>query len=131
MSSKDASAQAKQFGKPSQGHAGIYVYRQKSFGGAALKKDVWIDGKCIGETAPGVFFYEEVTGDKQHTVSTESEFSPNNLVISAISGENYYVEQYIKMGVFVGGAGVKAVDDATGRKAILELDMATKGQCSK
>ena len=50
MASKAESAKAKEFNPPSQGNAGVYVYRD-SFVGKALKKDVWIDGKCIGESA--------------------------------------------------------------------------------
>ncbi|MBT3046835.1 MAG: DUF2846 domain-containing protein [gamma proteobacterium symbiont of Ctena orbiculata] len=131
MSSEQASNLAKSFNKPGQGQAGIYIYRKKSIGGGSLKKDVWIDGKCIGETAPGVFFYEEVAGDASHTISTESEFSPNELVLATVSGENYFIKQYIKIGVFVGGANLEQVDEETGRKEIMELGMATKGQCSE
>ncbi|MEW8506044.1 MAG: DUF2846 domain-containing protein [Candidatus Thiodiazotropha sp.] len=131
MSDKEASNLAKAFNKPPEGQAGIYVYRKKSIGGGALKKDVWIDGKCIGETAPGIFFYEEVAGDMSHTISTESEFSPNDLVLDTVSGENYFIKQYIKIGIFVGGSNLEQVDGETGRKDILELGMATKGQCSK
>lgn len=131
MSNEEASNLAKAFNKPSDGQAGIYVFRKKSIGGGSLKKDVWIDGKCIGETAPGIFFYEEVSGNTSHTISTESEFSPNELVLNTVSGENYFIEQYIKLGVFVGGANLEQVDKETGRREIMELGMATKGQCSK
>lgn len=129
MASKEASELAKQFNAPSDGKAGLYVYRSGSFGGA-LKKDVWVDGKCIGETAPNIFFYEEVEGNVDHKVSTESEFSPNDLIISTESGKNYFVSQYIKMGVFVGGAGVELVDEEKGKKTVSKLDMASKGKCS-
>jgi len=89
MKSVKASNQAKQFNSPSSGNAGLYIYRD-SFVGQALKKDVWVDGKCIGETAADVFFYEEVAGDKTHTISTESEFSPNNLVLDTKKSQNYH-----------------------------------------
>ncbi|WP_259365616.1 DUF2846 domain-containing protein [Colwellia sp. MB02u-6] len=69
MESKEKSEQAKQFNSPSEGMAGLYVYRSGSFGGV-LKKDVWLDGKCIGETAPNMFFYEEINADSEHKVST-------------------------------------------------------------
>ncbi len=130
MESPETSAMAKQFNPPSEGKAGIYVYRSGSFGGA-LKKDVWINGECIGETAPNVFFYEEVAGDSEHKISTESEFSPNDLSITTETGKHYFVEQFIKMGVFVGGAGVKLVDEEEGKKEVASLDMAKKGKCSK
>lgn len=130
MESAETSDMVKTFSTPSDGNAALYIYRSGSFGGA-LKKDVWVDGKCIGETAPNVFFYEEVQGDAEHKVSTESEFSPNDLMINTDSGKNYFVQQYLKIGVFVGGAGVELVDEEKGKKAVEKLQMAKKGNCSK
>ena len=129
MESDEAANRAKQFNPPSPGKAGVYVYRPDTPIGAALKKSVWIDGKCIGETASGVFFYHEVEGDKEHTISTESEFSPNDLVIRMKEGLHYFIKQYIKMGVFVGGAGLEQQDLSTGKREVSELRMATKGNC--
>jgi len=95
-----------------------------------LKKDIWVDGKCIGETASKVFFYEDLPGDQKHTISTESEFSPNNLTLLLERGKNYFVKQYIKFGVFVGGANVELVDPEEGKKEVSKLGMAKKGTCS-
>lgn len=130
MESREASLNAKQFNPPAEGYSGLYVYRD-SFVGQALKKDVWIDGKCIGESAPDVFFYEEVKGGQQHTISTESEFSPNDLTVDTLPGTNYFINQYIKMGVFVGGAGLELVDAEKAKKAIMKLELAKQGTCSK
>lgn len=130
MESPDASAKAKAFGEPAPGNAGLYIYRAAGVG-TALKKDVWVDGRCIGETAPNMFFYEEVPGDKQYTVSTESEFGTNELVVNAKSGEHHYIKQYIKMGLFVGGANLKQVDEQRGQADIARLELARKGKCSK
>ncbi len=130
MESTESSTQAKLFNPPPEGQAGIYVYRDSSFGGA-LKKDIWIDGKCVGESAPYTFFYEVVAGDQEHTISTESEFSPNDLVLETQAGKNYYVEQYIKMGVFVGGANLKQVEETKGQADIAKLDLAKGGSCSR
>ena len=121
---------AKQFDPPSDGKAGLYIYRNTFYGGAA-HTDVMVDGHCIGSSAPYVFFYEEVEGDKSHKVSTESEFSPNDLIVKVKSGMHYFIRQYIKFGVFVGGAGLELVDEEKGKKEVSELDMATKGTCSK
>jgi len=129
MESREQSDLVKQFSPPPEGDSGLYIYRSGAFGGA-LKKDVWVDGECIGETAPNIFFYEVVQGDKDHKISTESEFSPNDLVIHTESGRNYFVRQYIKMGVFVGGAGLELVDEEQGKKKVRELDLAKKGICS-
>ena len=130
MMPESATNLAIEFDSPTPGTAGIYVYRSSSPAGGALKKDIWIDNECIGETARGVFFYHEVEGNKEHTISTESEFSPNDLIIKMENGKLYFVEQYIKLGVFVGGAGLEQKDTATGMEAIRNLKMAEKGHCS-
>lgn len=119
----------KRFPVPDPGKSGIYVYRDSVLG-SALKKDIWIDGECVGETAPKVFFYRQVAGGLDHKVSTESEFSPNDLVIHTDPGRNYFVRQYIKLGLLVGGAGLELVDEKTGKAAIQELEMAVGGHCS-
>lgn len=130
MEPKEVSARAKSFNLPSEGNAGLYIYRN-SMVGKALKKDIWIDNKCVGESAPDVFFYEDVKGNMEHNVSTESEFSANNLIIKVESGKNYFIRQYIKMGAFVGGANLEIIEEEEGKKAVSELEMATKGTCSK
>ena len=129
MASKAESAKAKEFNPPSQGTAGVYIYRD-SFVGKALKKDVWIDGKCIGESAPDVFFYTEVDGGKNHKVDTESEFSPNTLELMFETGKNYFIRQFIKIGVFVGGAGLEQIAEEQGKKDVAKLEMAKSGKCS-
>lgn len=128
--SESESAQAKLFPVPNPGNAGLYVYRD-SFVGKALKKDIFVDGKCLGQSADKVFFYEQIPGDAKHTISTESEFSPNQLVVYMKAGVNYFVRQYIKMGVFVGGANLETVSEDKGKSEISSLDMAVNGQCSK
>ena len=129
METADKNSIAKKFNPPSEGSSGLYIYRN-SFVGKALKKDIWVDGKCIGETAPDIFFYESVKGDTSHKVSTESEFSPNDLIVKVKSGINYFIRQYIKLGIFVGGAGLELVDEEKGKEEVRELNMATKGTCS-
>ncbi|TNZ68659.1 hypothetical protein CGK43_21685, partial [Vibrio parahaemolyticus] len=48
------SNEVKSFEAPQEGNSGIYIYREDTFVGAALKKYVYVDGECIGETAPGI-----------------------------------------------------------------------------
>jgi hypothetical protein len=129
MASKAESEKAKEFNSPIQGNAGVYIYRD-SFVGKALKKDIWIDGKCVGESAPDVFFYAEVKGGKNHKVDTASEFSPNTLELMFDAGKNYFIRQFIKMGVFVGGAGLEQISEEQGKKDVAKLEMAKPGKCS-
>lgn len=130
MEPEAASAKAMSFDAPPQEKSGLYIYRDSTFGGA-LKKDIWVDGECIGESAPNVFFFHSVKGNQEHKISTESEFSPNDLVIRTEGGKNYFVRQYIKMGLFVGGANLETVSEEEGKKAVSKLKMAKKGACSQ
>ncbi|WP_415895430.1 DUF2846 domain-containing protein [Neptuniibacter sp. PT34_22] len=129
MESRPIEMQAKEFNPPSEDTAGIYVFRKDTFVGAALKKDVWIEKECVGQTAKGVFFYKEVPGNEKLEISTESEFSPNTLTIEAQNGKLYFVEQFIKMGAFVGGADLQLAHAETGKSEVLRLGMAKGGDC--
>ncbi|HHV6932376.1 TPA: DUF2846 domain-containing protein, partial [Haemophilus influenzae] len=40
------------------------------------------------------------------------------------SGKNYFIRQYIKFGVFAGGANLEQVSEEEGKKAISKLNMA-------
>lgn len=130
MEDKTASDRAKQFATPSAGNAGLYIYRNLGIG-TALKKDIRVDGKCIGESAPGVFFVTEVSGDNTHEVTTESEFSPNKLTMMFNAGKNYFIRQYIKFGVFVGGADLELVTEQEGKEEIVKLALASNGVCGE
>ena len=129
MEGMEETLAAKKFNPPAEGKSGLYIYRN-SFFNTFLKRDVWVNGKCIGETAPDVFFYEVVEGDTEHKVSTESEFSPNDLLIKVKSGMNYFIWQIFKTGVIVPGSELWLVDEEKGKKDVSELDMATKGTCT-
>jgi len=129
MESEEVANKAKEFNAPSQDTAGIYVYRKDSFVGASLKKDVWIGKDCVGQTAKGVFFYKEVPGNEELEISTESEFSPNTLTINTENGQLYFIEQYIKMGAFVGGADLELATSDTGKSEVQRLGMAKGGNC--
>ncbi|WP_249962098.1 DUF2846 domain-containing protein [Histophilus somni] len=122
MDTPENDALAKQFLLPSKDESGIYIYRDSIFG-AALKKNLYIDGKLIGESAPKTYFYKRVIPGN-HRLSTESEFSDNHLDITTDGGKNYFIRQYIKPGVFVGGANLKQVDEDKGKATILKLKRA-------
>ena len=112
----------KQFSAPSEGKAGLYMYRNSNFG-SALTKTIFIDEQLVGATAPMTYFYREVSPG-QHTLSTQSEFSNNDLIIKTDQGMNYFVRQYIKLGVFVGGANLELVPEEDGKKGVSECKLA-------
>ena len=122
MASKAQDKALKAFAKPAEDKAGLYVYRN-SFAGQALKKNVSVDGTLLGQTANKVYFYKNIALG-QHQLSTESEFSDNSIAFVAEGGKNYFAEQYIKIGIFVGGAGLKMVPADEGMKNVRECNLA-------
>lgn len=130
MASKEESQKAQQFSVPNEGNSGVYVYRN-SFVGKALKKDIWVDGKCLGESASDVFFYTQVEGNKTHKIETESEFSPNAVEIFMETGKNYFIRQFIKLGAFVGGADLEQISEEQGKADVAKLNLAQPGNCSE
>lgn len=62
-------------------------------------------------------------GNQKHTISTESDFSPNHLTLNTEAGKQYFIQQYIKPGVITGGANLKQVDLETGKKRLLSINL--------
>ena len=122
MGSVEEDAARKTFALPSEGMSGLYVYRNSNFG-AALKKAIYIDGQFIGESAPMTYFYKEVQPGK-HIVSTQSEFSNNDLELDTKSNENYFLRNYIRMGVFIGGANLEIIPEEEGKEGVKECKLA-------
>ena len=122
MGSIEEDAARKRFALPSQGMSGLYVYRNSNFGGA-LKKAIYIDGQFIGESAPMTYFYKEVQPG-QHIISTQSEFGNNDLELDTQSNTNYFLRNYIKIGVFVGGANIEIIPEEEGKAGVKECKLA-------
>ena len=120
---------AKKFNPPSPGNSGLYIFRNMGVG-TALKKDIRLNGECIGESAPSIYFYNEVAGNQEHEISTESEFSPNKVYLPTLAGKNYFVENFITMGAFVGGANLRIIEEAEGKDAVMKLKLAKQGNCN-
>lgn len=123
METAQRDQELKRFPKPPEGKAALYIYRD-SFGGQALRKTLSIDGEVIGKSANKVFFYQ-VISPGQHRITTESEFGDNELILDASAGINYFIRQYIKMGVFVGGSALELIEDSRqGKSAIFKTKLA-------
>ena len=131
MADPQASAQAKQFKAPSPGKAGVYVYRNSEYVGGAVKKDVWVDGQCLGGLMTRVFFYTEVTGNQKHRIDTDAEFSQSNGVeLNAKAGQLYFVRQFMRIGVLSGRADLELTPEAQGKTDIGFLELGAGGDCS-
>lgn len=123
MAEQAKSDELKKFNAPPADKSAIYVYRKNTILGAGLKKNIYIDDEFIGESAKGTFFYKQVApGD--HKISTESEFSENHLPLKTQGGKNYFIRQYIKLGVFVGGANLEEVSEEQAKKDMVDVYLA-------
>jgi Protein of unknown function (DUF2846) len=120
MGDAQQDAAAKKFVAPKD-NAGVYVYRNETFG-AANKMDVAIDGKPIGKTAAKTFLYKEVTPGK-HSIVSNTENS-DALEIDAKPGMLYYVWQEVKMGFMSARSKLHLVSEAQGKAGVMETKLA-------
>jgi uncharacterized protein YceK len=116
MADTAADTSAKSFAAP-QGKAGVYIFRNETFG-AAIKLNVTMDGKDLGQTASKTYFYEEVAPG-QHTVVGRAE-NESRVTFDAVAGKLYYIWQEVKMGLLQARNQLQLVDEATGRAGVLE-----------
>jgi len=101
--------------------AGVYIYRNESFGGG-VKMDVEVDGKPIGQTAANTYLYKELTPGN-HTVTSRAE-NTDSVEINAAPGTLSYIWQEVKMGVLYARTKLHLVTQAEGRKGVLETKLA-------
>jgi len=113
-------AALKTFSAPA-GKAGVYIYRNESMGGA-VKMDVDLDGNAIGQTAANTYLYKEVEPGK-HTISSKAE-NTDSVEIDAKPGTLSYIWQEVKMGVLYARTKLHLVDEAEGKKGVLETKLA-------
>lgn len=126
MASIERDSQAKTFAvKP--GLSNIYVYRNESMG-AAVKMDVELDGKLIGQTVAKSYFALEVSPGK-HTLISKAE-NDSVLDVNAEAGKNNFVWQEVKMGLIIARTKLQIVDEATGRAGIAESKLIEAVQTS-
>ena len=103
------------------GMAGLYIYRNENFGGA-IRMDVEVDGKPVGQTAAKTYFYKEVAPGK-HTVTSKSE-NTDTLEVETVAGKLYYIWQEVKMGLLYARTKLSLVSEEEGRKGVLESSLA-------
>jgi hypothetical protein len=103
--------------------AGLYIYRNES-AAPAIRMDVEVDGKTLGQTAAKTFFYTEVSPGK-HTVTSISE-NTDTVEVDAVGGKLYYIWQEVKFGFLYARTKLHLVSDAEGQKGVLECQLAAQ-----
>ncbi|HZR71209.1 MAG TPA: DUF2846 domain-containing protein [Burkholderiales bacterium] len=123
MASDGSDSTAKSFAT-TPGKANIYVYRNESLG-MAIKHPITLDGRMVGDTAAKTYFLLPVNPGK-HTIVSLTD-SDNPLAIDAQSGRNYFVWLQMKMGMFAPRSNLQLVDEAEGRKGVMECKLIQLG----
>ena len=88
--------------------------------GAAISMPVTVDGKLAGNTGAKSYFKFDLPAGK-HTFTSQGDKSILDLVTK--NGRIYYIWQEVKMGAFSGGSKLQLVDEARGRKGVLECSL--------
>lgn len=101
--------------------AGVYIYRNESMGGA-VKMDVALDGKPIGQTAAKTYLYKELAPGK-HTISSTAE-NTDSVEVDAKPGTLSYIWQEVKMGVLYARTKLHLVSESEGKSGVLETKLA-------
>ena len=99
----------------SKDKAGIYIYRDETFG-AAIKMPVSMDEKLLGQTASKTYFFKEVKPGN-HVIKSLTE-NTSTLDLKAEAGKIYYVWQEVKMGAFQAGSKLQLVSEEKGQKGV-------------
>lgn len=120
MGDSKKDAELKSF-TPKPDVAGLYIYRNESIGGA-IRMDVEIDGKPIGQTAAKTYLYKEVAPGK-HTITSKSE-NTDSIEVDTVAGKIYYIWQEVKMGLLYARTKLSLVSEAEGRKGVQESQLA-------
>jgi hypothetical protein len=97
----------------------IYFYRPNSMMGAALQPEVQLDGKVVGKSQPGGYFYvDAMPGAHEAQTSTET---TNKVSFVVDKGEVKYVRTKVSMGLMVGHVIPELVGTDEARKELSEL----------
>ena len=119
MASVEEDAKAKSY-TVAPGKSNIYIYRNENFG-AAVKLNVEMDGKVVGQTAAKTYFALEVEPGK-HSITTRSENVSTVDLVTEV-GKNYFVWQEVKMGMFGPRSKMQVVDEAKGKADVGECKL--------
>ena len=120
MADAGLDAEAKKFTPPAD-KAGIYVFRNTSFGGG-VKMPVFVDGNQIGVTAGKTFLYKEVEPG-YHVIVSKAE-NTETLELEAEKGKLYFIWQQVRMGVWKARNTLHLVMESEGKKGVLETKLA-------
>ena len=98
MASPASDADAKQF-LPPAGKANLYIARSNGSSGGSSLFDISVDGKLLGQIAPGTFYLAAVDPGK-HELSAKSGMYSTSVAVDAAAGNNYFYEVMAASGAY-------------------------------
>jgi len=119
MASIEHDTQAKTFAVESD-KANIYLFRNE-FVGPAVKMDVVLDGKPVGQTVAKSYMKFELKPG-QHTLISKAE-NDDVLNVNTEAGKNYFVWQEVKMGMLYARSLLHLSDEETGKAGVRECKL--------
>ncbi len=97
----------------------IYFLRSASMFGAAIQPDIMLDGKKVGESKPGGFFFVD-SNVGNHEVSTTTEVE-KKLTFTLEKGEIKYVKTSPSFGALVGRIVPELISASEAEKELSDL----------
>lgn len=101
--------------------AGIYIYRNESFG-AAVAMDVAVDGQAVGKTGANTYLFKQVAPGK-HSVSSSAE-NTDTVDVDVQPGSLVYIWQEVKMGMISARTKLHVVSETQGKSGVGETSLA-------
>jgi hypothetical protein len=98
--------------------ARVFFYRSGSMMGAAIQPNISLNGKVVGVSKPGGFFFV-TTAPGAMEVSTATEVE-KKLTFTLEAGQTRYVRTKVGFGIAVGRVYPELVDSAEGAKELAE-----------
>ena len=108
------------------GQGRIYFMRSGSMMGAALQPNINMDGKAIGVSKPGGFFYVDAAPGS-HDVATSTE-TTNHLTFVLDAGETKYVKTSVGFGLVVGHIVPELINADEAKEMLPDLSYTTGDQ---
>jgi hypothetical protein len=119
MAARSDDAAAKQFA-PVADKATVYIYRDEIMG-SAIKMPLLVDGISIGDTGPKTYL-EVALPPGTHSVTSKTE-KDVTISLDVQAGKTYFIWQEVKMGMWVARSQLHIVDEAKGKKGVLDCSM--------
>jgi hypothetical protein len=119
MAGRSDDAAAKQFA-PVADKGTVYIYRDEIMG-SAIKMPLLVDGISVGDTGPKTYL-EVALPPGTHSVTSKTE-KDVTISLDVQAGKTYFIWQEVKMGMWAARSQLHIVDEAKGKKGVLDCSM--------